>query len=72
MARQMNVENRLGDLRKALEYTAGFQQKANKISQELTKHYKGEKGPQAKQALKTARAAKKLATALGKVQQISI
>ena len=72
MARQMNVETRLGTLRKAIERSSAFQEKAKQISDELTAHYKGSRTPQAKQAMAAARAAKKMAVAFAKVSQISV
>lgn len=70
MARQMNVESRVGTLRKAVENSSNFQQKASQISEELIAHYKGGKTPQAKQALRAARVAKKIAKALDRVTSI--
>jgi hypothetical protein len=72
MARQMNVETRLGTLRKAIEKSSAFQETAEQISDELTAHYKGSRTPQGKQALAAARAAKKMAAAFSRVSQISL
>jgi hypothetical protein len=72
MARQMNIEIRLGTLRKVVEKSSSYEQKASQIAEELTEHFKGNRTPQGKQALAAAKAAKKMATAFSRVSEISI
>lgn len=69
MAREMNVEKRSEALRTIVEKTAASAAKAQKIAEDLSARFQGDKSAAGKRAREIAANAKKLGSALNKVSQ---
>jgi len=66
MARAMNVEKRIEALCDLQTKIEGYATKSAQIAQELTETFSGDKTPEGKQALKTAKMASKFSSVLFK------
>jgi len=72
MARKLNVEKRIGNLRTFAERTGDYAARVEQIVVDLKKATKGDRSAESKQVQNVAKSATKLARALHKAAEIRI